>query len=341
MKEKFMKEKDTKKPELYYWTKKAVNVDHLPEVKGYDFEKEFDFTEFLESFKHFGLQATELSNAIGIVKAMRRENAHIFLTFTSNMVSSGMRDLIKYLVKNKKIHAIVTSAGAIEEDIMKSMMPFRLGDFHVKGEPLLDAGIGRIGNIFATNDHYAYFDKFLQRFFKKMHSFQKEKQTFFTASEFIRELGLSLENEENMDYKSSYLYWAAKNDIPVFCPGLVDGAIGDILYFYKTQNPDFVVDIMGDTKEIVNICLNAEKTGALVLGGGIAKHYTLNANIFREGLDFAVYISTANFFDGSDSGGNQEEAITWAKIKPNAPRAKVCCEASIVFPLIVAGAFRD
>ena len=65
----------------------------------------------------------------------------------------------------------------------------------------------------------------------------------------------------------------------------------------------------------------------------------MNANLFKEGLDYAVYISTANFYDASDSGGNQEEAITWAKIKTNAPRAHVQAEASIVFPLLIAATF--
>jgi deoxyhypusine synthase len=65
----------------------------------------------------------------------------------------------------------------------------------------------------------------------------------------------------------------------------------------------------------------------------------LNAQIFREGFDYSVHISTATEYDASDSGGNQEEAITWAKIKPNAPRAKVYAEASIVFPLLVAATF--
>jgi len=40
-------------------------------------------------------------------------------------------------------------------------------------------------------------------------------------------LGLAINNEE------SIYYWAAKNDIPVFCPAFSDGAIGDMLYFFS------------------------------------------------------------------------------------------------------------
>jgi len=96
---------------------------------------------------------------------------------------------------------------------------------------------------------------------------------------------------------------------------------------------------MADHVKLIDYVLNTEKTGAIILGGGIAKHYVLNANIFKDGLDYSVYISTATPYDASDSGGNQEEAITWAKVRPNALRVKVHCDASIAFPLLVAGSF--
>ena len=61
-----------------------------------------------------------------------------------------------------------------------------------------------------------------------------------------------------------------------------------------------VIDTMTDRNKITNYCIHAEKLGAILLGGGISKHYLLNANILREGLDYAVYMTTAQEFDGSD-----------------------------------------
>ena len=92
-------------------------------------------------------------------------------------------------------------------------------------------------------------------------------------------------------------------------------------------------------RRLVDFVLQQDKTGAIILGGGIAKHYNLNAQIFREGLDYAVYLTTAQEFDGSDSGGNQEEAKTWAKVKVNAMTAKVKADFTITFPLLVASTF--
>lgn len=81
------------------------------------------------------------------------------------------------------------------------------------------------------------------------------------------------------------------------------------------------------------------KTGVVVLGGGLPKHHICNANMMRNGADFAVYINTANEFDGSDSGARPDEAVSWGKIKADAASVKVHCDATIAFPLLVGQTF--
>ena len=61
--------------------------------------------------------------------------------------------------------------------------------------------------------------------------------------------------------------------------------------------------------------------------------------MFRNGADFAVYINTAQEFDGSDAGALPEEAISWGKILPEANVVKVFADATIVFPILVAETF--
>lgn len=309
------------------------SLDNHPDIKGYDFEKEFNFEDFINSYSTTGFQGTELFKGIEITNMMIEDNATIFLSMTGNAVSSGLREIITYLVKNKMVHVIITSASGIEEDAIKSLNPFKLGDFDVQGRPLFDAGIGRIGNIFVPNDRYLYFEKFMVPFFNKMLQLQKKKGKAISPSEFNFNLGVELDNE------NSYLYWAAKNNIPVYCPGIIDGSMGDLIYFFKQQHPEFQIDVTDDHTKLVNFVLQQEKTGAILLGGGVPKHYALNSQIFREGFDYAVYLTTANEYDGSDSGGNQEEAKTWAKIKINAPTAKIRADFSITFPILVAASF--
>lgn len=324
---------------LYYQIKKPVDLSNLPEIKGYDFEKGFDFDKYIESLSTSGIQSAHLGKAISIVNTMIRENTSIFLSFTSNMISCGVREVIAYLAKNKKIAIMCTSAGGVEEDAIKAHMPFRVGDFHVKGEVLFDAGVGRIGNIYATNEHYSKFEFFIKEVFQILLTQQKKDNLPITPTKVCHEMGKLIGEKEDHNKENSYLYWAYKNNIPVFCPGIIDGAIGDIAYFFSKSHPEFQIDVVGDHAKIIDRTLNCEKTAGIVLGGGISKHYILNANIFKEGFDYSVYISTSNYYDASDSGGNQEEAITWAKIRPKAPRVKVHCEASIAFPILVAATF--
>jgi deoxyhypusine synthase len=318
-------------------------MEGFPEIKGYDFEEKFDFNKFTESFKNMGIQATNLGMGIDIVNQMIENNNEgnrttIFLSATSNMISSGNREIIKFLVKNKYIHALSISAGGIEEDIIKTLRPFVVGSFDISGRALYDKGVGRIGNIFAPFDRYLYFEKFMQPLFDRIYNTQKSRGYPFIVSELIFELGREIAKEEK--HEDSILYWAYKNNIPIFCPALTDGSIGDLFHFQKQKRKDFYLDILGDHQKIVNLVLNSEKTGAILLGGGSAKHYVLNANIFREGLDYAVYITTAQEYDASDSGGNTQEAMSWAKIKINAPNVKIKAEASLVFPILVATTFK-
>ncbi len=329
------------KEKVYWQVKKSVDLSKFPQVKGYDFEQGLDFGKFLSSLSTTGIQASELGKAISVTNAMINEKVPIFLSFTSNMISSGVRDNIRYLVKNNLVKVISTAAGGVEEDLTQSWSPHAIGVFDVKGEPLFDAGVGRIGNIYTSNEHYTHLEFFLRTVFDKLGEETKDDKIIISPSALASKFGEMLEADPKFDHEKSYLYWAFKNDIPIYCPGIIDGAIGDILYFYNKalNKKQVIIDSASDHLKIIDYVLSCEKTGAIVLGGGISKHYILNANIFREGFDYAVYISTAAGFDASDSGGNQEEAVSWAKVKIHAPRAKVYCDASIAFPLLIAGSF--
>lgn len=314
---------------------KTVNtLKNYPSIKGYDFENGFKSKEFFESFLSTGFQATELGKAIHVAKEMINSKVTIYLSFTGNVISSGLHDIIRYLVKHNKVHVIITTASGVEEDVIKSMTDFKMGDFEVQGRQLFENGIGRIGNIFVPSDRYLIFERFINPLFVEMNDEQQKRGKPFTPVEITKLIGERL-NEK------SYLYWAAKKGISVYCPGIMDGSFGDLVYFFKKKRPGFHIDVTEEYKRLVDYTLQQDKTGVISLGGGIAKHYGLNAQIFREGADYSVYLTTAQEFDGSDSGGNQEEAKTWAKVKVNALTAKVKADFTITFPILVAAVFLE
>ncbi len=300
-------------------------------VRGYDFSKKFNIQQFLDSYGSTGFQATQLRLAIDIIKEMKKEKATIFLGYTSNMVSSGLREIIAYLARKRFVDVIVTTAGGVEEDVIKSLKPFLLGSFHADDRQLRKQGINRIGNIFVPNDRYIAFEKLMMPFLQRMYEKQVIKDKITSTSEFTNELGKEA-NDEN-----SILYWATRNKIPVFCPALTDGSIGDMLYFFMNSHPDFRLDIASDIVKITEIAMNAKKIGAIVLGGGLAKHHVMNANLFRGGADYAVYISTGSEYDGSVAGARPSEAVSWGKKNLSGRSVHIEGDATIIFPLVVAG----
>ena len=324
-------------------------------IKGYDFNNVLDYSKLFESYKVMGFQASAMGKSIEIINKMikwrlsdepiaedesdcylkNREKVKctIFLGYTSNMASCGMRETIRYLCEHKMIDAIVTTTGGIEEDFIKCLAPTYLGDFHLKGSELRDKGLNRIGNLLIPNDNYCLFEDWLTPLLSQMLDIQKKEGKIWTPSDIIRFLG------EKINHKESIYYWAAKNDIPVFCPALTDGSIGDMMFFHSYRNPGFIVDILSDLVKINKIALRAKKSGMIILGGGVIKHHICNANLMRNGADYAVYINTAQEFDGSDSGTRPDEAVSWGKIRGSAESVKIHCDATIVFPIIVAETF--
>ncbi|XP_031790582.1 deoxyhypusine synthase [Piliocolobus tephrosceles] len=130
-----------------------------------------------------------------------------------------------------------------------------------------------------------------------------------------------------------------QNHIPVFSPALTDGSLGDMIFFHSYKNPGLVLDIVEDLRLINTQAIFAKGTGMIILGGGVVKHHIANANLMRNGADYAVYINTAQEFDGSDSGARPDEAVSWGKIRVDAQPVKVYADASLVFPLLVAETF--
>ena len=302
-------------------------------IKGYDFNLGVDYDKIIDSFSSTGFQASHLARAVEIVKQMRKDKCTIYLGYTSNMVTSGLRDVFRYLAEHRLVDIIVTTAGGVEEDIIKCIKPFILGDFEASGAELREKGVNRTGNIFVPNSRYCAFEDWLMPLLDKLAKEQRESGHIIAPSEFVDRLGKEIDN------KDSIYYWCHKNNIPVFCPALTDGSIGDMMYFFKFKNPDFAVDIVQDMKRLNDLTFDAKKTGLIILGSGVVKHHILNTNMMRNGCDFAVYINNSQEFDGSDAGARPDEAVSWGKILPEARSVKVFGDATILFPLIVAKSF--
>lgn len=327
-----------------------------PIVVGYDWENGTDYNKILETYAQSGFQATNFGKTVVEINNMlktrsvplteensdpfeedifikKKTNCTIFLGYTSNMISSGLRETIRFLVKNKLVDCIVTTAGGVEEDLIKCLAPTFIGDFNLSGKALRTRGINRIGNLLVPNDNYCKFEEWVTSILDEMLVEQIKDGIVWSPSRVIAKLG------EKINDESSICYWAWRNNIPIFSPALTDGSLGDMMYFHSFKKPGLIIDILSDLRRLNSMSVKANNTGMIILGSGLIKHHICNANLMRNGADFSVYINTASEFDGSDSGARPDEAVSWGKIRPNANPVKLYADATLVFPLIVAQTF--
>ncbi|KAF8551024.1 Deoxyhypusine synthase [Imleria badia] len=316
-------------------------------VQGPDFEKKLSLQDLLLSYERIGFQATSFGRAIDIINRMRKSRpseepvalngsgeadlqlqaqtrCNIFLGFTSNLISSGLREILLYLVKHKHVSVL---------DFIKCLGKTYLADFHLSGADLRNRGMNRIGNLVVPNDNYCQFENWMNPILDAMLEEQKASGQVWTPSLIIHRLGKEINNEE------SVYYWAYKNNIPVFCPAITDGSIGDNVYFHSFRNPGLIIDIARDIRALNELSRNSKRAGMIILGGGVCKHQIANAMMVRGGADYAVYINTGQEFDGSDSGARLDETVSWGKIRPTADSIKIFADATLVLPLLVAATF--
>lgn len=301
------------------------------DVQGYEFRGEFDFQDLLDSYATTGFQATQLAEAIDIAKRMQEADATIYLTCTSNIISSGLREVVASLVREGYIDVLITTSGGLTEDVIKTSHPFKMGEWETDESALREKGINRLGNIFVPSDRYVWLEEYLYEFFDEFFA----EESVRTPTAFARELGATLDDE------NSVLKQAAEHDVPVYCPALTDAEVGNFLYFYR-QRHDAEIDIklLDDYERLIEGGMDADTTGLIAVGDGVPKHHAIMTNLFRGGADYAVYISTGMEGDGSLSGAPPDEAVSWGKIKEDETNyTQVQAEATLVFPLLVAGAF--
>ncbi|MAG38576.1 deoxyhypusine synthase [Candidatus Woesearchaeota archaeon] len=295
-------------------------------VSDFKWTPNMNVKELVEKLGLIGFQSVKLNNASNVIVKMKKNSAKIFLTFTSNMVTSGLRGFFAQLIKLKIADVIVTTVGGLEEDIMKATgEKFVIGRFESDDVELHEQGVNRVGNLLIKNESYMNFEDRVMPILKKL--YKKKKR--WAVSEMLREIGLMLKDE------NSILYQAAKNKVPIFCPAITDGALGFHLYLFQQKHPDFIIDVVKDFGNILFTTSQDEKKGVIALGGSISKHHAILCTLLHGGAEYAVYITTAHKTSGSMSGATTNEAKSWGKVKDDSDVSTVIGDATIMFPLVM------
>ena len=281
---------------------------------------------FEQMSKSGGFESRNLAESLDILTAMiKDDDCQKFLSLVAAIISTGLRGIVKDMIKNKWFNVVITTCGALDHDIARHFSNYNEGSFTLDDAKLADQNIHRLGNVLVPMQSYGPLIE------EKMQSFLEEEYDKGTREMSTEDICKMIGSHLGED---SFLYWASKNDIKVIVPGIVDGAVGSQIWMFTQKHADFKLNITKDADTLSGIIFKAKKSGALMLGGGISKHHTLWWNQYREGLDYAVYITTAQEFDGSLSGALVREAISWGKVAQNAKQTTIHAEITTVLPFL-------
>ncbi|WP_292603078.1 deoxyhypusine synthase [Methanobrevibacter sp. UBA212] len=293
-----------------------INVTNHMKVS--DLVNEFD--------KSGVLGAGRVGRACNILTDMiQDEDMKVFMSLGGPLIPGGMRNIVTQMIENHHVDLIVSSGANITHDLVEAF-----GGSHYRhegrdDEDLNEDGIGRIADINVGSDDFTIFETEITRIFERISS----QKTHISIQELLHEVGLMVDDE------NSFVAAAAKNNVPIFAPGLIDSMMGLQLWIFN-QDHDFVVDAVADMHYLSDIVFEAERVGAILLGGGLTKHYTLASNVIKGGLDAAIQVTMDRPEAGSLGGAPLEEAKSWAKARCGSSLASVVGDVTVIFPLIYA-----
>jgi deoxyhypusine synthase len=297
-------------------------------VKDIALKRDMTVRELIDGMENVGgFSAQHMVDGIKILDTMLKDkDSFNFLSFPADIVATGLRGALAASVKY--FDAIITTCGTLDHDLARAHGGvYSLGSFYADDTKLHQEKIYRLGNVFIDQDEYGlevedYFNEIMIDIYESS-DYKKE----YSPSELLREFGKRMKDDGSI-IRQAYLH-----NVPIFNPGIVDGAFGTQLMMFSRTH-DFTLNLLRDEILLSDIGFDNKVTGALMVGGGISKHHVIWWNQFKGGLDYAVYITTATQFDGSLSGARLTEAVSWGKVKEKAKQVTIDGDATIILPIM-------
>ena len=333
----------------------AIDPESFDEpVKDYDFASLTDAKSLIDQMATAGgFTATKLAHARDILRDMKSEIDEVgadagkvmnWLSFPACLCATGTRGFFVEAIKRKMFNVVSTTCGMLDHDIARAYKHYYHGSFDLDDIELGEHQLMRLGNVIVPNSSYGeIIESVVMPVLEEIRTDRIAETGKEGADAWIGfgSIHLVWELGKRIGTPDSLIYWAYKNKIPVCIPGITDGSIGAQLFMFRQKYRDFHIDTLADEQVMSDMTWDVEKSNALMVGGGISKHHVIWWNQYRGGLDSAVYITTAPEHDGSLSGARPREAISWGKMRPEAPNVCVEGDASVLLPLLGSDLFKE
>jgi deoxyhypusine synthase len=272
--------------------------------------------------------AGRLAEAVDIYLEMLDSDATVFLGVSGALVAGGLRRVLCEAIAKDLVDVIVTTGANVVHDLLEAF-----GGRHLRGEPFFDdaklrkQGISRIYDAYLEQSAFELFEDNIQPLLLEITKQEKRMST----AKLLREIGLRLHDD------NSFIRMAARKGVPVFAPALIDSVFGLQAWLFS-QDHELVLDVLLDVKEMFEIAHGAENSGAVILGGGVPKNFILQSKLMAPTpFKYAIQITMDRPEHGGLSGATLEEAKSWGKVAPDAKLVTVIGDATILFPVLIAG----
>src|SRR5579859_8188943 len=281
-----------------------------------------------------GFSAKAVTQGVDLlVRILKDEEMTTFLSFPAAIVATGTRGVLETLVREGYVDAVITTCGTLDHDIARSIRPYYHGAWDLDDAQLYKRGLYRLGNLVIPQSHYGRpVEQRMQRLLARLYDRGVRK---LSTRDLVWAIGEELGPEVG---RGSLCKAALDRKVPVFVPGITDGAVGSQVWLFWQTHKDLSIDLIDDEQRLSDLVFEAKRSGAIMLGGGISKHHTIWWNQFRDGLDAALYITSAVEWDGSLSGARTREAVSWGKVKPEAHHVTVEGDITVLLPWMVGAA---
>ena len=249
------------------------------------------------------------------------------LSFPACIMATGTRGVIVDMVRSGMVDLIITTCGTLDHDIARTYAGYYKGDFMMDDAELREGSVSRLGNVLVPDSCYGeVLEEVLLPMFEDIFSGTDSMSTH----EIIDAVGARMDSDDSL-IRQCHL-----RGVPVVVPGITDGSFGCQLWMYYQMHRKLRIDLFGDEQMLSEMTNRAERTGGVLIGGGISKHHVIWWNQFRGRMDYCVYLTTAMEYDGSASGAQIREAVSWGKVKPDAAKMTVEGDATISLPIMYA-----
>jgi len=298
-------------------------------------DRDRSISGILQKMEGAGFQARTLADAHNLWIEMLSDNTTIFMGLSGALISSGMRRLLAYLIKNHYVDVVVSSGSNLFHDLHET-----LGRYHYQASPdmsdaeLVEAGVGRMYDTLASEHEFREAEEWVGNFSNTV-----DHSRPYSTREFLHLLGRELSEIATEDgiLTSSY-----KAKVPIFCPGIADSSIGVGIATSRIdrKNP-FQFDVIQDVVENSQILARSVSTSVIYFGAGTPKSFLQQTEITPSmikqsirGHKYGIEIGIDLPPGGSTSGRSFEEAQTWGRVARDAKTISVLCDPTIAIPIL-------